>query len=75
MEFAHLVDLSALGGIVVKGLSAKPIEGNPSPRICETASGMVNAIGLQNVGVRAFVADKLPRLRRFETAIFANVFG
>ena len=75
VEFAHLVDLNALGGIVVKGLSAKPIEGNPSPRICETASGMVNAIGLQNVGVRAFVADKLPRLRGFNTAVFANVFG
>jgi dihydroorotate dehydrogenase (NAD+) catalytic subunit len=75
VEFAHLVNLDALGGIVVKGLSAKPIEGNPAPRICETASGMVNSIGLQNVGVRAFVANKLPALRRFKCAIFANVFG
>ncbi len=75
MEFAHLVNLDALGGIVVKGLSARPIDGNPSPRICETASGMVNSIGLQNVGVRAFVADKLPALRRHKCAIFANVFG
>jgi dihydroorotate dehydrogenase (NAD+) catalytic subunit len=75
VEFAHLVNLDSLGGIVVKGLSARPIDGNPSPRICETASGMVNSIGLQNVGVRAFVADKLPALRRFKCAIFANVFG
>jgi dihydroorotate dehydrogenase (NAD+) catalytic subunit len=75
VEFAHLVNLDSLGGIVVKGLSAQPIQGNPAPRICETASGMVNAIGLQNIGVRAFVADKLPTLRRFKTAVFANVFG
>jgi dihydroorotate dehydrogenase (NAD+) catalytic subunit len=74
-EFAHLVDLSRLGGIVVKGLSAQPMAGNPAPRMCETASGMVNAIGLQNIGVRAFVADKLPALRRHDTAIIANVFG
>ena len=69
------VDLNRLGGIVVKGLSAQPMAGAPAPRICETASGMVNAIGLQNVGVRAFVAEKLPQLRRFDTAIIANVFG
>src|ERR1700733_13629735 len=54
VEFAHLVNLNRLGGIVVKGLSAKPMLGNPGPRICETASGMVNSIGLQNVGVRVF---------------------
>src|SRR5580704_15056525 len=75
IEFAHLVDLNRLGGIVVKGLSAQPMEGAPAPRICETASGMVNAIGLQNIGVRAFVADKLPLLRQFDTAVIANVFG
>jgi dihydroorotate dehydrogenase (NAD+) catalytic subunit len=75
VEFAHLADLDRLGGIAVKGLSAKPIEGNPSPRICETSSGMVNAIGLQNIGVRAFVAEKLPQLKQYKTAIFANVFG
>jgi dihydroorotate dehydrogenase (NAD+) catalytic subunit len=75
VEFAQLVNLDSLGGIVVKGLSRQPIEGNPAPRICETASGMVNSIGLQNVGVRAFVAEKLPALRRFKTAILANVFG
>lgn len=75
VEFAHLVDLNRLGGIVVKGLSAQPMAGSPAPRMCETASGMVNAIGLQNVGVRAFVAEKLPQLRSFDTPIIANVFG
>jgi dihydroorotate dehydrogenase (NAD+) catalytic subunit len=75
VEFAEIVDLNRLGGIVVKGLSAQPMVGNPAPRMCETPSGMVNAIGLQNVGVRAFVADKLPRLRELDTAIIANVFG
>src|ERR1700690_324480 len=75
VEFAHMVDLNRLGGFVVKGLSAQPMEGAAAPRICETASGMVNAIGLQNIGVRAFVAEKLPALRRYDTAIIANVFG
>jgi dihydroorotate dehydrogenase (NAD+) catalytic subunit len=75
VEFAHLVDLDRLGGIVVKGLSAQPMKGAPAPRICEAASGMINAIGLQNIGVRAFVAEKLPELRRYDTAIIANVFG
>src|ERR1700758_2428492 len=73
IEFAQLVDLNRLGGIVVKGLSAEPMVGNPGPRMCETPSGMVNAIGLQNIGVRAFVAEKLPNLLRFDTAIIANV--
>jgi dihydroorotate dehydrogenase (NAD+) catalytic subunit len=75
VEFAHLVDLNALGGIVVKGLSAQPMPGAPPPRLCETPSGMVNAVGLQNIGVRAFVAEKLPVLRRYNTAVIANVFG
>jgi dihydroorotate dehydrogenase (NAD+) catalytic subunit len=75
IEFAHLVDLNRLGGIVVKGLSLEPLEGAPAPRLCETAGGMLNAVGLQNVGVRAFVRDKLPELRKFRTAIVANVFG
>jgi dihydroorotate dehydrogenase (NAD+) catalytic subunit len=74
-EFSHLVNLNRLGGLVVKGLSKEPIEGAPPPRLCETPSGMLNAVGLQNVGVRAFVAEKLPPLRRFDTAIIANVFG
>ncbi len=75
LEFAHLVDLNALGGIVVKGLSLEPMAGNPSPRMCETTGGMVNAIGLQNIGVKAFVGEKLPELRKYDTAILANVFG
>jgi len=75
LEFAHLVDLNRLGGFVTKGLSREPIEGAPAPRLYPTASGMLNAVGLQNVGVRAFVAEKLPVLRKFETAVIANVFG
>lgn len=75
LEFAHLVDLNRLGGFVVKGLSREPIEGAPPLRLCETPSGMLNAVGLENVGVRAFVAEKLPRLRKYDTAVVANVFG
>jgi dihydroorotate dehydrogenase (NAD+) catalytic subunit len=75
IEFAHLVDLHRLGGIVVKGLSIEPMAGAPAPRMRETVGGMINAIGLQNIGVRAFVAEKLPQLRQYETAIIANVFG
>jgi dihydroorotate dehydrogenase (NAD+) catalytic subunit len=75
VEFAPLVNLNRLGGIVVKGLSAQPMAGAPAPRICETTGGMVNAIGLQNIGVRAFVSEKLPELRTFDTKIIANVFG
>jgi len=75
LEFAHLVDLNRLGGFVTKGLSREPMEGAPAPRLYPTPSGMLNAVGLQNVGVRAFVAEKLPVLRNFDTAVFANVFG
>ena len=75
LEFARLVDLDALGGLVVKGLSREPIEGNPAPRLYETEAGMINSIGLQNIGVRAFVKEKLPGLARLRTAVFANVFG
>jgi dihydroorotate dehydrogenase (NAD+) catalytic subunit len=75
VEFASLVNLNRLGGIVVKGLSVEPMEGAPAPRICETASGMANAIGLQNIGVRAFVEQKLPELRRYGVTVIANVFG
>ena len=75
VEFAPLVDLNRLGGFVVKGLSLEPMAGAPSPRICDTAGGMVNAIGLQNIGARAFVSEKLPELRRFTTAVIVNVFG
>jgi dihydroorotate dehydrogenase (NAD+) catalytic subunit len=75
VEFAHLVDLSRLGGIVVKGISLEPMAGAPAPRLCETPSGMLNAVGLQNIGVRAFVAEKLPLLRAYRTAVIANLFG
>jgi dihydroorotate dehydrogenase (NAD+) catalytic subunit len=75
VEFAAHVDLNQLGGIVVKGLSREPMAGNPPPRIWESAAGMINSIGLQNIGVRAFVRDKLPALRPYRTAVFANVFG
>jgi len=75
LEFAHLVNLNRLGGFVTKGLSKEPIEGAPAPRLYPTPSGLLNAVGLQNVGVRAFVAEKLPVLRKFDTAIIANVFG
>jgi len=70
-----LTDLNQVGAIVTKGLSREPIEGNPAPRLFETESGMMNSVGLQNVGVRAFVAEKLPVLREIGTPVFANVFG
>lgn len=75
VEFEKIVDLKRLGGLVVKGLSREPMAGNPAPRLYETASGMLNSVGLQNIGVRAFVKEKLPSLSRFPIAIFANVFG
>ncbi|HAJ26224.1 MAG TPA: dihydroorotate dehydrogenase [Syntrophus sp. (in: bacteria)] len=74
-EYAPYVDLNRLGAIIVKGLSLKPRHGNPSPRIMETPAGMLNAIGLQNVGVKSFIKNKLPYLRQFDTAIIANVYG
>ena len=75
LEFAHLINLNRLGGFVTKGLSCEPIEGAPAPRLYPTPSGMLNAVGLQNVGVRAFVAEKLPALRKLDTAVIANIFG
>ena len=75
VEFSHLVDLNRLGGFVVKGLSLEPMAGAPAPRLCETPSGMLNAVGLQNIGVRAFVAEKLPALRQYRAAVIANAFG
>ncbi len=74
-EFAHLIDLNQLGGICVKGISADPMEGNPSPRIYETEAGMLNAIGLQNVGAERFLTEKLPFLRTLRTRCIVNVFG
>lgn len=75
IEFADQVDLNRLGGLVVKGLSARPMEGAGAPRLCETPAGMLNAVGLQNIGVRRFIAEKLPALRAYDTAVIANVFG
>lgn len=75
LEFSGLADLGQIGAIVTKGLSREPMAGNPPPRVTETASGMLNAIGLQNIGVRAFVRDKLPGLRQLGVPVIANVFG
>jgi len=75
LEFEPFLDLNRLGGFVTKGLSPRPRHGNPPPRIVETPAGMLNTIGLQNVGVDAFLSEKLPQLRRFDTAVVANVFG
>jgi dihydroorotate dehydrogenase (NAD+) catalytic subunit len=76
VEFADVVQLEKLGGLVVKGLSREPMTGNPPPRLYETAAGMLNAIGLQNIGVRAFVDEKMPRLReKKNVVVIANVFG
>jgi len=75
VEFAHLVNLNRLGGLVTKGISPQPIEGAPAPRLHQTAAGMLNAVGLQNIGVEAFVRDKLPQLRNYDTHVIVNVFG
>jgi dihydroorotate dehydrogenase (NAD+) catalytic subunit len=76
VEFEDVVHLSQLGGIVVKGLSKEPMIGNPPPRLWETAAGMLNAIGLQNIGAQAFLDEKLPRLRQIKNiVVVANVFG
>jgi dihydroorotate dehydrogenase (NAD+) catalytic subunit len=75
LEYEPLVDLNALGAIVVKGLSLKPMAGNPPPRIVETACGMLNAIGLANIGLEAFLRDKLPGLREIESKIVVNIYG
>ncbi|MBA4371815.1 MAG: dihydroorotate dehydrogenase [Thermodesulfovibrio sp.] len=74
-EYAEFIDLNRLGAIVVKGLSLEPKEGNPPPRIVETASGMLNSIGLQNIGITAFIKEKLPFLKRFSTPVIVNFFG
>jgi dihydroorotate dehydrogenase (NAD+) catalytic subunit len=76
IEFEDIVSLDRIGGLVTKGLSIEPMAGNPAPRMIETASGMLNAIGLQNIGVGAFIRDKLPQLAKYPgCAIIANIFG
>jgi dihydroorotate dehydrogenase (NAD+) catalytic subunit len=74
-EYAHLIDLTRIGAIITKGLSLRPKAGNPTPRIAETVGGMLNAVGLQNVGVDAFIRDKLPFLEKIDTPVIANFFG
>jgi dihydroorotate dehydrogenase (NAD+) catalytic subunit len=74
-EFRDLLDLQAIGGFVTKGLSREPMDGNPPPRMFETHGGMMNSIGLQNMGAKAFVRDRLPELRGLDVPVFANVFG
>jgi dihydroorotate dehydrogenase (NAD+) catalytic subunit len=74
-EFSDLVDLDELGGIVVKGLSLKPRAGNPPPRIAETPCGMLNAIGLANIGLQSFLREKLPWLQKLNTAVIVNIYG
>ena len=74
-EFSNFFDLSKLGGIITKGTSLKPKSGNKPPRVCETASGMLNSIGLQNPGVEYFAQNDLPFLRKFDTAIIVNACG
>jgi len=74
-EFDELIDLNQLGAIIVKGLSLLPSAGNPPPRIIETPCGMLNAIGLENIGIETFITEKLPFLRNFSTPIFINIYG
>jgi len=74
-EYAPLVDLNKLGAIVVKGLSLKPRAGNPPPRIVETPCGMLNAIGLANIGIETFLEEKLPELRGLDTHVIVNIYG
>ena len=74
-EYSPYVDLNRLGALIVKGLSLEPKEGNPPPRIIETTVGMLNAVGLENVGIRAFIEEKLPFLRQFDVPVIVNVFG
>jgi dihydroorotate dehydrogenase (NAD+) catalytic subunit len=74
-EYSEFVNLNNLGAVVVKGLSLLPKEGNPPPRIVETPAGMLNAIGLQNIGIENFVKEKLPFLKKFDTTIIVNFFG
>ena len=75
LEYTQFLDLDDLGGFSTKGLSLKPKSGNPVPRVIETASGMLNAIGLENIGLDAFLSEKLPLLKMYKTRIIVNFFG
>ena len=74
-EYSGFIDLNRLGAVVTKGVSLVPWEGNPTPRIMETASGMINAVGLQNPGIEVFIRRDLPFLRQFDTKVIVNVCG
>jgi dihydroorotate dehydrogenase (NAD+) catalytic subunit len=74
-EYSEFIDINKLGAVVVKGLSLKPKQGNPPPRIVETPAGMLNAIGLQNIGIENFINKKLPFLKQFDTPVIVNFFG
>jgi dihydroorotate dehydrogenase (NAD+) catalytic subunit len=75
LEYTDFLDLNHIGGFSTKGLSLEPKIGNPVPRVIETASGMLNAIGLENIGLQAFLSDKLPLLKNYKTRIIVNFFG
>jgi len=75
LEYASHIDLNRIGGFIVKGISLKPQPGNPPPRIVETPSGMLNAIGLQNIGWEKFIKEYLPRLREYNTHVIVNIYG
>lgn len=74
-EYGEAIDINALGAIVVKGISLEPSKGNPEPRIAETPCGMLNSIGLENVGIKAFINKKLPYLQSVETPVITNIYG
>jgi dihydroorotate dehydrogenase (NAD+) catalytic subunit len=74
-EYSEFVNLNNIGAVVVKGISLKPMGGNPTPRICETPCGMLNSIGLQNIGLETFIREKLPYLKQFDTKIIVNILG
>lgn len=74
-EYSEFIDLNRLGAVVVKGLSLAPKEGNPPPRIAETTAGMLNAVGLQNIGIDRFIKEKIPFLRQFTVPVIVNFFG
>lgn len=75
VDYKDMVDLDRLGGIVVKGLSLFPCTGNPEPRVVETPAGLLNAVGLENIGIDRFISDKLPFLEKFKPKIFLNIYG
>jgi dihydroorotate dehydrogenase (NAD+) catalytic subunit len=75
LEFAEYMDLNSLGAIVTKGLAIRPVKGNKPKRLVETPCGIINAIGLQNIGVDAFIKDKLPALKKYKTPVIANIYG